>query len=239
MPIGVFATAGAVLAGGFSGAAFGKYIKRQVVERLVSLFGIIAICFGILAVIKVEHLPAVVLSVVLGTLLGELLNVERWLSKLGRGLERLTGALLPAARQEASPERTGLMVSVLVMFCFTGTGIYGAMYSGITGDHSLLLSKAVTDFFVACLFGMQIGYVMMAVALPQAACLLSLFYLARLIMPLIDNAVLMDFSSCGGMLMIATGLRIANIKDYHIGNMLPAFVLVFPISALWTAVTGL
>ena len=237
MPWGAVATACAVIMGGFFGTHFGKKVKMETRERMTSLFGVIAMTFGITGVIKVVNLPAVVLSVILGTVIGEIIDMERILARLGATLEKGTSKLFNVA-SDKDPDRTDMIVNVLVMFCFTSTGIYGAMYSGMTGDHSLLFSKAMTDFVVSGLFAASIGYVMMAIAIPQFTFFVAMFYLARLVLPILSDAMIMDFTACGGILMLATGLRMAKIKDYHIGNMLPALIVVFPLSALWMQIMG-
>ena len=57
-------------------------------------------------------------------------------------------------------------------------------------------------------------------------------------MPLTTPAMLADFSACGGIIMLATGLRICGIKIFPIVNMLPALILVMPVSALWARLFG-
>ena len=237
MPWGAVATAGAVLVGGFLGVRFGHKVKKETGDRLIALFGVIGLTFGVTGVVKVVHLPAVVLSVILGTITGEIVDMEKLLAKLGAMLEKITGKVFKG-KGENSRYDSALMVSILVMFCFTGTGIYGAMYAGMSGDNSLLFSKAMTDLVVSGLFGVTVGYVMMAVALPQFAFFAMLYYLAKLVLPFVTESMIMDFTACGGILMLATGLRMAKIKDYHVGNMLPAFLWVFPLSALWSIIAG-
>jgi len=61
----------------------------------------------------------------------------------------------------------------------------------------------------------------------------GLFFLAVKLLPLTTPAMIADFSACGGLIMVATGLRIAGIKPFGVANMVPALVLVMPMSALW------
>ena len=127
------------------------------------------------------------------------------------------------------------LVSIIVLICASGTGIFGALDSGLTGDHTVLCTKAILDFFTAAIFAASLGSVVAFVALPQLILQLLLFFSAGLILPLASAGMQADFAA----LMLATGLRIANIKSFPIADMLPAMVLVMPVSALWTKVAGL
>ena len=74
------------------------------------------------------------------------------------------------------------------------------------------------------------------VAVPQCVIFLLLFGLANLIFPLTTPTMIGDFKACGGMIMIATGLRIAGIKNFPIADLIPAMAFVMPLSWLWTTV---
>lgn len=75
---------------------------------------------------------------------------------------------------------------------------------------------------------------MALIAVPQLAIQSLLFFSAALLIPLASPTMLADFSACGGIIMLATGLRICGIKIFPIVNMLPALLLVMPCSALWS-----
>ena len=65
--------------------------------------------------------------------------------------------------------------------------------------------------------------------------MLLLFFSARLLMPVISDSMLNDFMACGGILMFVTGFRIAKVREFPIGSMIPAMVLVMPLSWAWTS----
>ena len=71
------------------------------------------------------------------------------------------------------------------------------------------------------------------VALPQLAVFLLLFFGARLILPLATSVMIADFKACGGFLLLATAFRVAKIREFPIADMIPAMVLVMPMSGLW------
>ena len=99
----------------------------------------------------------------------------------------------------------------------------------------LLFSKAILDFFTAAIFAAGLGIMVALVAVPQFLVMIILFFSAVMIMPLTNEIMLADFTACGGVLMLATGLRISGIKWFPIANMIPAMILIMPFSWMWMA----
>ena len=132
-------------------------------------------------------------------------------------------------------EFTATLVTVIVLFCASGTGIYGSLDAGMTGDSTVLISKAILDLFTAAVFACNLGCVVSLVAMPQLFIFLTLFFGARSILPLITPDMIADFTACGGFLMVATGLRMAKIKEFPIADMIPAMILAMPFSWIWAS----
>ncbi|HIE8502303.1 TPA: DUF554 domain-containing protein [Klebsiella pneumoniae] len=220
MVTGPFINASAVLVGGVLGALLSQRLPERIRTAMTSIFGLASLGIGILLVIKCANLPVMVLSTLVGTLLGEICNMEKGINTLVSKLQQLMSA---KGKKKASAHESYIQsyVAIIVLFCASGTGVFGAMREGMTGDASILIAKAFLDFFAA------ISVPMLLIQLTLAAC-------AALIMPLTTPMMLADFSAVGGMLLVATGLRICGIKMFAVVNMLPALVLAMPISAAWT-----
>ena len=125
-------------------------------------------------------------------------------------------------------------MTVIVLFCASGTGIYGSLDSGMTGDSTILISKSVLDFFTAAIFACNLGYVVSVVAIPQFIIFYILFLLAKFIYPLTTPDMILDFKACGGFLMVATGFRMINVKMFPVADMIPAMIVIMPLSWMWT-----
>ncbi len=227
MPVGVLIDAGAVLIGCIAGGLMGKFISEKIRQALTNIFGLSAIMMGITLIVQVKSLSAVILAMILGTLAGELMNLESGLT----GLLKRAEQKLPG--DAVSKEQMDHLISMVVLFGFSGTGIFGALVSGINGDHSILIAKSVLDFFTAVIFGSIIGYLLMVVVIPQFCIGTILFLAATILMPLINETMLCDFKACGGLVTLAVGLKISGIKTYRVLNLLPAFILILPLSYLW------
>ena len=183
---------------------------------------------GISSIVLMQNMPAVVLSIILGTILGLTLHLG---DRIGQAGVKLAG-LFPNKGESGD---NSLLVTAIVLFCTSGTGIYGAIVSGMSGDHSILIAKSILDFFTAMIFACTLGYAVAAIGIPQTVIFLLLFFCAKLIYPLTTPAMVNDFKACGGMIMLATGFRITKIRDFPIADMIPAMILIWPVSWMWTA----
>ena len=228
MPIGVICNTIAIALGSVAGAVFGSRLSAGFKEKLNLVFGVCALGIGISSTVLMANLPAVILSLILGTILGTVLRLG---DRISKGGERMA-ALFP--RKEGNQD-TALLVTGIVLFCASGTGVFGSIVSGMNGDHSILLAKSILDLFTAMIFACSLGMVVSAIAVPQFVIFLLLFLLAKVIYPLTTPSMINDFKAVGGLILLATGLRIAKIRDFPIADMIPAMLLVWPISWMWTA----
>ena len=231
MPIGVIVNALAVAIGGVLGSLLKGRLTESFQQNLNLIFGLCSIGMGVSATIQMENMPAVVFALILGGIIGLLLHLGQRISNSAAALQRRF-----SRSDITNSENTSMFLTVIVLFCASGTGIYGALLSGFSGDHSVLLAKSILDLFTAAIFACSIGTVVALVAIPQCAIFLLLFVLANLIFPLTTPTMISDFKACGGIIMIATGLRIAGIKNFPIADLIPAMAFVMPLSWLWTTV---
>ena len=247
MPVGVIVNSLSVLFGGIVGAVLGEKIPLKLRMSMPLIFGVASMGMGVSAIVKMNTLPAVVLALIIGTAVGEMMGLEIIIEKAahkakgpveklfrGKKKNELVGEVAITSTSDMSQtEFMEKFVSMVVLFCASGTGVFGALNSGMTGDHTILFAKSILDFFTAGIFATTLGFLIATIAIPQFLVLLVLFFSATFIMPLTTPAMLADFTSVGGMIMFATGFRICGIKPFPIANMLPAFIFVMPITYLW------
>ena len=143
-----------------------------------------------------------------------------------------TGAALKKLKLSVG-DNEKLMVTAMVLFCVSGTGIYGSLTSGMTGDHSILIAKSVLDFFTSMIFACQLQKSTMLIGVPQMIIMLTLFLLAKEIVPMTNDAMISDFKACGGVVLLATGFTIMKVKDIPVADMIPGMILAMPLSAFW------
>lgn len=239
MPIGVIVNSTAVLLGGLCGAFLGNKIPERLRITLPLVFGVASMGIGINFIVKLKILPVVVLALVLGTAIGELVNLEKIIERIGNWARGPVEKLFSVTDNEASSsaedkkEFMNKFIAIVILFCSSGTGVFGALTEGMTGDHTILLTKAILDFFTAAIFAAALGYLVFTIFVPQFIIFMILFLSANLIMPLTTPTMVADFTACGGMIALATGFRITGIKAFPTANMLPALLIVMPLSYLW------
>ena len=237
MPLGVICDALSVVIGGWIGAKSGDRLSQGFKDILNLVFGVCAMGMGVSSITLMENMPAVILALILGTIIGLAIHVNERIEHAGAGLEKLLSrALHLLDTGTADDNQTALLVTAIVLFCSSGTGIYGAIVAGMSGDHSILIAKSILDLFTALIFACSLGAVVSVIALPQFIIFAALFACARLIFPLTTPSMINDFKACGGFIMLATGLRIAKVKQFPIADMIPALILVWPLSSLWATV---
>ena len=227
MPIGVICNVLAVVLGGFAGSLFGSRLNQDFKEKLNQVFALCSMGIGITSIVLMQNIPAVILALILGTILGHAVHLGIRIEQGGKKL----AALVPGERCTDN----SLLVTAIVLFCASGTGLYGSIVSGMSGDHSILIAKSILDFFTAMIFACSLGLAVSLTAAPQAILFLLLFFCARLVFPLTTPAMINDFKACGGLIMLATGFRIAKIRDFPIADMIPAMLLVWPLSFAWAS----
>ena len=230
MPTGLITNTLSILAGALLGCLIAKHIPKRFQEILPVLFGFCAMAIGINSIVDVQNMAAVVMSVILGYCIGSALHLEERAEKLLRGI---VARLFDRGGEKQSTD-LGLLVTVAALFCFSGFGWYGALMESLAGNSEILISKSVLDFFTAALFAVLIGRAICILPFAQFAVTMVVFLAGIAIAAAggLPEAVLDNLSACGGLLTLATGFRVAKIKNVPIFDMVPALVLVFPISLL-------
>jgi uncharacterized membrane protein YqgA involved in biofilm formation len=237
MSIGIIVNSLAVLIGGVAGALLGNKLPENLRNNLTLIFGVASMSMGITSIVKLTYLPAVILAVIIGTTIGELAHLEHGITEVAKKVQAPISRICSNKKLDMSQEEfMQKLVVIVVLFCASGTGIFGSLQAGMTGDNTILFTKSILDFFTAAIFAASLGYITCMVSIPQFLIMTILFFGATIIMPLTNKEMINDFTACGGILMLATGLRISGIKSFPIANMLPAMVLVMPFSYFWSHV---
>lgn len=234
MPTGIIINALSVALGGVVGTVLGHKVPDHIKNQLTLVFGVCSMGMGISSVMLMKNMPAVIFAVVVGTAVGLACHLGQWINLGGSMMEKPVGLIFKNQSTGLSREEyMSVLITVIVLFCASGTGIYGSLDSGITGDHTILISKSVLDFFTAIIFAANLGLVVSFIAIPQLVIFLMIFIASAIIYPLTTPDMIDDFKACGGFLLIATGFRMAKIREFPTADMIPAMVLVMPVSWAW------
>ena len=141
--IGIVVNVLAVALGGLLGTVFSRHLSTRFTTELNKVFGVCAMGMGISSIPLMENMPAVILAVVVGTALGLACHLGEWISRGGALMEKPISHLLGARSSDSGLSREeylSLLVTAIVLFCSSGTGIYGSLGAGMTGNATVLLS---------------------------------------------------------------------------------------------------
>ena len=234
MPIGVIINTIAIFLGGIAGALLGNKLPEKYKEQLNLIFGLCSMGMGISSIVLMKYMPAVVFALIIGTIVGLVFKLGDKVYELCSKLQKVMIRIVPKKETNMSEtEFLATLITVIVVFCSSGMGIYGSLSEGMTGDSSLLITKSILDFFTAAIFACNLGYIVSLIAVPQFVIFTTLFLSASFIVPLTTPDMIADFKACGGFLMVAAGFRILKLKMFPVVDMIPAMILVMPFSWFW------
>ena len=234
MPIGVIINTIAIFLGGIAGALLGDKLPEKYKEQLNLIFGLCSMGMGISSIVLMKYMPAVVFALIIGTIVGFVFKLGDKVYELCSKLQKVMIRIVPKKETNMSEtEFLATLITVIVLFCSSGMGIYGSLSEGMTGDSSLLITKSILDFFTAAIFACNLRYIVSLIAVPQFVIFTTLFLSASFIVPLTTPDMIADFKACGGFLMVAAGFRILKLKMFPVVDMIPAMILVMPFSWFW------
>lgn len=203
------------------GASIGLLIKKGIPERigdsLMKALGLCTIFIGISGAFKGEDTLVMIISMVLGTLIGEAIDIDR---RVNSGVSKIEKKF---TKKENNISQ-GFITSSL-LFCIGSMTIVGAMNAGLLGDNTMLFTKSTLDFCSSIVFASTLG---IGVLLSAGFVLVyqgGLTLLAIAAAPLLSTAVINEMTCVGSLVIIATGLNLLGITKLKLMNYLPAMFL--------------
>ena len=233
-----------VLIGSSLGLLVGSRLPPRLNTTIMNGLGLATMVFGLQQAFKTGNVLILLGSVLLGGLLGDLLGIEDRLTALGDFIQRrLTRRSAPPnidanpQPPASSPRFTEGFVTASLVFCVGPMTILGSLENGLTGQFPTLALKSTLDGFSAFVFAATLGWGVMAAAgvvlIFQGAISLGAFGLRDLL----TTPMITEMTAVGGVIVLAVGLKLLNIKDVRVGNFLPALAvapLIVKLLALWT-----
>ena len=227
--LGTIINTGAIVAGGLAGILFGRFLKENVQDTLSKCCGVSTLMIGIAGALeKMLTLEngaisgggsmLLVLCLTVGGVIGELLNLEEAFECFGRWLKEKTGNAKDKGVVNA-------FVTASLTVCIGAMAIVGSIQDGLTGDYSILATKAVLDFIIIMVMSCSLGPGAAFSAIPVAILQGSVTALAGLVRPVMTEAALNNLSLVGSVLIFCVGINLLWGKKIRVANLLPAIVL--------------
>lgn len=218
LPLGTLVNAGTVIAGSSIGLIFHKGLKDRYRDIIFHAIGLFTLGLGVLMFTKVSDPLIVVLSLIVGGLLGEWMILET-------RVERFAAWLKKKVKSDDNRFVDG-MLSGFMLFCVGSMTIIGTMDEGLRGDHSLLLMKSLMDGFASIGLASSLGAGVLFSAIPLLIYQLALTLLAYFFQGLFTPQIIAQMTALGGALIVGVGLQLLDVKKIRLINILPAIVVV-------------
>lgn len=215
--LGTIVNVAAVILGSLIGIIIKKGIKDEYKKVVMDSVGLTVIIIGLMGAIKSENIVLIIISTVIGSIIGEAIGIERKLDILGNRLES-------SLSQGDSNFSKGFVTASLI-YCIGAMAIVGSLESGISGNHSTLFAKSIIDGVTSIIFASSLG---IGVAFSALTVLLyqgTITLLASSIKVFLTPEAILEMSAVGGILIIAIGINILEMKKIKVGNMLPAIFI--------------
>lgn len=234
--LGTIINVGAIVVGGVSGLFVGKLVKENLQDTLFKACGL-SVLFVALAGAMDGMLSfdggdivsgrsmLVVACIILGALIGEIINLEKWIERFGEWLKIKTGNAKDVKFVDG-------FVTASLTVCIGAMAIVGSIQDAIFGDISTLVTKAVLDFIIVMVMTCSMGKGCIFSAIPVGICQGFVTLLAKLIQPIMTDEAMGNLSLIGSILIFCVGLNTIWGKKIKVANFLPSVVLAVVVAFL-------
>ena len=219
--IGVFVNVATVLFGSLVGLLFRKGIPERISRAMMLAIGLCTLYIGIDGALEGSNTIVLILSMVFGTLIGTLLDIDGFINRIGQFFER---------KMKKEGEKTSIaegFMTASLLFCVGAMTIVGSLNAGLTGDNTLIYTKSILDLISSCLLASTLGIGVMFSALFILVVQGTLVLLAGLLQNVLTNEALIAELTCAGSVMIiGMSFNMLGITRLKVANFLPALLLV-------------
>jgi uncharacterized protein len=221
---GTLVNSGAILVGSLIGLSAGRRLPERMKKILMQALGLAVVIIGLQMALAGREIIAVIGCLLLGAITGELVDVEKQVERIGEWLKA-------RFRSESSTFVEGFVTTSL-LYLTGAMFIVGSIQDGTTGDASTLYVKALLDGVASMAFASALGIGVAFSALSVLVVQGSITLLASQLLFLQDPRVLNAVTATGGILILAIGINILELKKIPVGNLLPALVY----AVLWAMI---
>lgn len=213
---GVLINAAAVVVGGVLGTLGGRLMPEKMKQTVLAATGLVSIGIGISGAIGSSNQLIPILSLVIGSVIGELLHIEDGVTRAGDWLQKRFGK---------SGSITEGFVTGSLVFAAGAMAVMGALESGLKNDHTILMTKSVIDMAGSVAFAGSLGIGVAFSALSVLVLEGSVTLLASLLTGVLTDAVITEISVTGSLIIIGVALNVLGLTKLRIMNMTPALLL--------------
>lgn len=216
---GVLVNTGTILIGSAVGLLFKKGIPERVTNAVMIGLGLCTLYIGIDGALADENVLIVIASMVLGAIVGTLLDIDGAINRLGKWIE---GRFQKKESGKVSVAEGFVTASLL--FCVGAMTFNGSLNAGISGDNSLLFTKSMLDLFSSAMLTASLGFGVMVSAVFVLVFQGALVLLAGVLAPVLTPFAIAEMTSAGSLIIIAIATNLMGITKIKVADYLPAIV---------------
>lgn len=209
----------AVIVGGTIGLLFKKGLPERLSDTLMKGLGLCTLYIGITGALKGQNTLIIILSIVIGALIGEGIDLDDKLNRLGAFIES------KFKKGDGKVTIAEGFVTASLLFCVGAMAIVGSLQSGLTGDHQMLYTKSMLDFVAAIIFASSLGVGVLFSALFVLVYQGAITLLAQWISPFLSNVVIAEMTCVGSLIIIGLALNMLGITKLKVMNYVPAIFI--------------
>jgi uncharacterized membrane protein YqgA involved in biofilm formation len=217
LPIGTFVNMGSVVAGSILGVLLGNRLPEKIKNIVFQGVGLVTMILGISMALESENFILLIFSILIGGIIGEIMNLENC-------LESLSGWLKSRFKIKDHGFTEGLITAFLI-FCVGSMTIVGSINEGINGDRELLLTKSVLDGFTSIALSSTFGIGVAMSVIPMFVFQGGLTVFAGIFEGFFSDFIITQLVATGGVLILGIGINLLDIKKIKVANMLPALAI--------------
>jgi uncharacterized membrane protein YqgA involved in biofilm formation len=217
--LGVIINVITVMIGSCVGLLFKKGIPERVSRAAMIGLGACTLYIGISGSLCGENVLILIASVVLGAIVGTLLNIDGAINRLAAGVEK------KFKRNGSQVSLAEGLVSATLLFCVGSMTVTGSIQAGLTGDNSILITKAMLDLFSSMMLASSLGFGVLLSAVTVFLIQGGLVLLAGLISPLMTASAVNEMTCAGSLLIVMIGTNLMGITKIKVADFLPAILL--------------
>lgn len=220
--MGTLINVAAVIVGSLIGIMIKRRLPRKIILIIFQVMGLFTLVLGISMSLRTEHYILVIGSLVLGAIIGEWIDLDRYLSIWSEKLKKKL--------RSDNDNFTDGMITAFLMYCMGAMTILGAVEEGVEGSYDILLMKSLMDGVTSIALASGLGIGVMFSVIPLLVYQGGLTLFSAFIGDHLTEVIVNDLSATGGILLIGLGINILEIKHLKILNMVPALVIVVILS---------
>lgn len=221
--LGTLINAALIIAGTLIGRAL-RNIPEKMKETVMYAIGLAVVVLGLQMGFGSTNFVIVIISLVLGTVLGEWADLDQKLNRFGHWIEVKLGA------KESKGSIAQGFVTATLIFVIGAMGVIGALESGLSNEHGVLISKGIIDGFTSIILASTLGIGVMLSAAPvfvyQGLIALFATQISLMVPEAALNLFIAEMSATGGVMIVAIGLNLMGITKIRVANLLPGILVV-------------